>query len=97
MERHAQPLGVVDKASAERIELVAMSITPPPSESIGAEVRGLLAKHKISQSAAGQHLGLSHAALSRRLLGEVPFNVDELVAIAALLGVPTQQLLGAVA
>lgn len=74
-----------------------MSVTPPPSESVGAEVRGLLAKNKISQSAAGKHLGLSQAAMSRRLLGEVPFNVDELVAIAALVGVPASRFLDAVA
>lgn len=65
----------------------------PAAAAIGAEVRGLLAKQKISQTVAGQRLGLSQAAMSRRLLGEVPFNVDELAAIAKILGVPVARLL----
>lgn len=67
----------------------------PSAASVGAEVRGLLAKHRISQAAAGTRLGLSQAAMSRRLTGEIPFNVDELSALADLLGVPASTLLDA--
>lgn len=69
----------------------------PTAKHVGAEVRGLLAKHRISQTAAGQRLGLSQAAMSRRINGEIPFNVDELSALADLLGVPASTLLGAAA
>lgn len=74
-----------------------MSDNVTAAESVGAEVRGLLAKHKISQAEAGKHLGLSQAAMSRRIVGEIPFNVDELAAIADLLGVSRGSLIGAVA
>lgn len=74
-----------------------MSTQTTPAESVGSEVRGLLAKHKISQSAAGRHLGLSQAAMSRRLAGEVPFNVTELDALASLIGVPASRFMEAVA
>jgi len=74
-----------------------MSNPPNAAATVGAEVRGLLAKHKISQTAAGTELGLSQAAMSRRLAGEIPFNVDELSKLADLMGVPLAMLMVVVA
>lgn len=71
-----------------------MSTQPNAAAAVGAEVRGLLAKHKISQTSAGTRLGLSQSAMSRRLAGEIAFNVDELAALADLIGVPVSDLLG---
>ena len=70
-----------------------MSNPPNAAVTVGAEVRGLLAKHKISQTSAGSRLQLSQAAMSRRLAGEIPFNVDELAALADLIGVPVSTLM----
>jgi len=39
-------------------------------------------------------MGMTQQALSRRLSGDVPFDVDELGRIADLLGVPVTLLFG---
>lgn len=52
-----------------------------------------MARRKISQTALAAHLGMTQSAVSRRLTGEVPFDVVELEAAAALLGVSAAQLL----
>ncbi len=41
-----------------------------------------------------EHLKLSQSGVSARLLGKTPFDVDELHATAAWLGVPLATLLG---
>jgi len=64
--------------------------------SVGAEVRGQLAKRSISQAVAAETIGLSQPAFSRRIRGEVAFDVTELAALSTLLGVPVAALLGAV-
>lgn len=64
---------------------------------MGDEVRAALARRRLSQSDLGQHLGLSQAAVSRRLLGEVPFDIAELAAVAAFLDVPLDALTGVAA
>jgi transcriptional regulator with XRE-family HTH domain len=60
---------------------------------VASEVRAELGRQRISGSALAKSLGMSQAGISRRLRGEVPFDVDELSAIAALLNVPLSALL----
>ena len=72
-----------------------MSNPNPDAEMVGSRVRGLLAERKLSQSAMAEHLGISKAAMSRRIAGEIPFNVAELGSLAALLGVPTSRFIEA--
>lgn len=60
-------------------------------------VRAEMARQRLPQIALAKHLGLSQAAVSRRLNGQTPFDVNELVAVAALLDVPAAALLGEVA
>lgn len=62
----------------------AMSST---TETVAAEVRATLARHKISQGAVAQALDLSRPSVSRRLKGELPFTVAELLVVADLAGV----------
>lgn len=61
-----------------------------PHQRVADEVRGQLARHRITQTALAQdpRLRLSESAISRRLTGEIPFDVAELAAIAEILGVP---------
>jgi transcriptional regulator with XRE-family HTH domain len=47
-------------------------------------------------SESAELLGVAQQTISRRLVGEVPFDVTELAQIAALLKVPATQFLGAV-
>lgn len=70
---------------------MAMNLT---AQRVGTEVRVALVRAGASQSDLGQHLGLSQTAISRRLLGEVAFDVTEIVAAAEFLGVAASDLLG---
>jgi transcriptional regulator with XRE-family HTH domain len=65
--------------------------------SVASTVRAELARRSISQGALATKLGKSQAWVSRRLSGDVEMRVDELRAIAALLGVPVADLIGSVA
>ena len=46
-----------------------------------------MARQRISGRQAARRLGWTQQALSRRLNGDIPFNVTELAALAGLLGV----------
>jgi transcriptional regulator with XRE-family HTH domain len=57
-------------------------------------IRAEMARRRIAQTLVGDRLGLSQAAVSRRLRGETPFDANELIEIAALLEVPVGSLFG---
>jgi len=65
-----------------------------PARRVGDGVRAALKARRLTQADLGSHLGLSQTAVSRRLLGEVPFDVAELHAAADLLGVDVSALVG---
>ena len=58
-----------------------------PAERVAAEVRAALAREGKPQRFVGEVLGLSQPAVSRRMRGEVAFNVTELDLLAIALGV----------
>lgn len=64
-----------------------------PAARTGANVRAEMARAGISQTSLATSLGISQAAVSKRLRGEVAFNVDELAAVAEVLGVALSALL----
>lgn len=67
-----------------------MATTPPSvSDNIAAEMR----RHKVSQAALAQHLGLSQPAVSARLRGKVEWRLPEIIAVAAHLDVPLSCLI----
>ncbi|MEU4391611.1 helix-turn-helix transcriptional regulator [Kribbella sp. NPDC023855] len=68
-------------------------MTDTPAQRIGANVRAEMARRGISQVAIASKLGLPQTSVSKRLRGEVAFNVDELTAVADHLGVPLAALL----
>lgn len=68
-----------------------MSTTP--TEVTGANVRAEMARRKVSQTTIAKHLDRSQTAISHRLSGRVPFDINELTAIAQLLDVPLAALL----
>lgn len=57
-------------------------------ESVAAEVRAHLARARKSGRAAALELGWTQPYMSRRLNGDIAFDVDDLAALAELLGVP---------
>ena len=61
-------------------------------EAIAGNVRALLGRHRTSQTAIAKHLGTTQQSLSRRLVGAVAFDTDELSAIAAYFDVPITDL-----
>lgn len=63
------------------------------ARSTGRRVRGRLAESEVSQERAAQVLGLSQAAMSRRLSGRVDFTISELLDLAEWLGVTLDDLL----
>ena len=62
-------------------------------ESVAAEIRAQLARRRLSGRQAAALLGWTSPYLSRRLTGEVPFDVSDLEAMAALLDVPVASFL----
>ena len=66
----------------------------PLRQRVAEEVRVAFARKRVSVNAASKALGWSQPYLSRRVNGQIPFNVDDLEAIATWLGIPTSQLLG---
>lgn len=77
-----------------------MTTAPPdlatPAAVVGANVRAGMARRELSQTALAGHLNLSQTAISTRLRGVTPFDVNELAAVARILRVPAVELLDGV-
>jgi transcriptional regulator with XRE-family HTH domain len=67
-----------------------------PHKLVAAEVRAEMARQRMSQVKLAELLGVAQQTISRRIVGEVPFDVTELVQIADLLKVSVTQFLGTV-
>ena len=68
-------------------------MTQTLSAAVAANIRAELARQRVSQFVVADRLGLSQAAVSRRLSGGTPFELDEVEAIASLLAVPLVDLI----
>lgn len=62
----------------------------------GDRVRSALALRRLTQEQAGEQIGLTQKAMSRRLTGEVQFSAAELEQLAQLLDVPVASFFGQV-
>lgn len=62
---------------------------------VATEVRVAMARSRCSQSKVAAVLGLSQQAVSRRLKGDIPFDVVELYKLADYFGVPVTSFLAA--
>lgn len=56
-----------------------------------------MARKRITQIKLAEAVGWSQGAVSRRLSGRVPFNIEELANVAEVLGVTVTALVGEVA
>lgn len=63
-------------------------------ELVAAEVRAWMGRRRVTQTDLARALGKSQAYVSRRLTGEVPFDLDDILALATFLGVAVGTLLG---
>jgi transcriptional regulator with XRE-family HTH domain len=64
---------------------------------VADEIRVLMARHRITQADLGVVLGVTQTAVSKRIRGEVAFDVDELAKIAQHFGIEVTDLLEAAA
>ena len=65
-----------------------------PSELIARYIRGEIAQAGVTQVQLAEALGLANQqAVSRRLKGETPFSIDELVAVFQLLDIESAEVL----
>lgn len=64
-----------------------------PTARVGVNVRAEMARRGVSQTELAKQLGISQAAVSARLRGHTPFDVNELARIAVVLSVPAAELL----
>lgn len=66
----------------------AQSEGSPVHEVIAEEMRVLFARRLLTPAKVARELGWTDNYISRRLTGKVPFDVNDLAALARLLGVP---------
>lgn len=71
-------------------------MTTGVSQAVADSVRAEMARRKITQLAVANALGVSIAAVSRRLSGHVAWDVDDLAVVAQLLDMDPRDLLPAV-
>ena len=65
--------------------------SPTPHLRIAAEVRAQLARQRLSGRRAAFALGWKQPYIARRLSGDIPFDVNDLTALADLLGLPVSE------
>lgn len=64
-----------------------------PAQRVGRQVRLAMIEQGKTQNDIAAILGLTHQAVSRRMLGDVAFRSDELIAIGEWLGVQPSRFL----
>jgi transcriptional regulator with XRE-family HTH domain len=70
-----------------------VSTAQTPAEIVAANVRAEMARTRTKQSDVAKAIGVGQPNVSRRLSGEVPFDVNQLAQLSALLGVSMARLL----
>lgn len=68
-------------------------MSPRLSSIVAANIRAEMARQKVSQAALAERLGISQAAVSRRLAERSPFELDEVETCASVLNVPVARLM----
>lgn len=64
------------------------------SQRVAGNVRAELARLRITQAAAAAYLGISQTAFSRRLLGNIAFDLEEISQLSKFLDVSVGALIG---
>lgn len=67
----------------------------PVSNSVAANVRAELARQSRTRRELAAALGVDEHRVGKRVRGLVPFSVDEIVQVAAFLGVTVEDLVSA--
>lgn len=64
------------------------------ADHVAGEVRAELARQQRYGTWMAKQMGMTQSAWSRRVTGDLPFDIDELERVAAILNVPISQFLG---
>lgn len=64
-----------------------------PSRTVAGNIRAELARHGHVHQDLADAIGLNRVTLGRRLSGQLPFTIDELVAVAAFFKIPLATVL----
>lgn len=67
-------------------------VSQTPTERSAGSIRAELARRKISGRQMGTDLGWTRNKTQRRLSGDHPLTIDELVAVARYLDIPLAQI-----
>jgi len=67
---------------------VAEPVAETTAQAVGHRVKAEMDRQSIRQTAVAKRLKKSQQAVSRRINGVIPFDVEELEIVARLLGVP---------
>ena len=70
-----------------------MVMPTTPTAKTGENVRAEMARRGVTQMALARKIGLSQPAVSARLKGKTPFDINELCLIASVLNVPLTTIL----
>ena len=76
------------------MQTIAQGEAQPADVAIGERVHQLLWRSKTSQNRFAPTIGMTQAALSRKIRGERPWYADELIAIARHFDVSVGSLFG---
>lgn len=68
----------------------------PLARAVSAEVRATMARHRISGAKLAGMVGMSQSYISRRLLDDAPFTLNDVEAICAALDEPLADFVAAV-
>lgn len=63
-----------------------------PAEGVAAKVRAELARQQKTRKGLKDQLGISKTAFYRRISGDLPFDVNQVVVVADYLGVEVADL-----
>lgn len=86
--RLTRPAGQIGRMSE-----MAMAVRGKLRERAAEEIRVLLARRRISAAELARRTGMKQSTMARRMTGETAFDLDDLEAIAAVLGVDVTELL----
>jgi len=72
-----------------------MSQQPPVNSIVAEKIRRVAADKRINQTTLGAAINVTQSGFSKRLLGRIPFSIDELAALAQVLEIPLTELISA--
>ena len=83
---------IADELHAAGLQTSERRVTE--NERVGREVAAWMTRYNLRQADIAEILGFAQRNVSKRIRGEMPFRIDELLAIARYMGISLSQLLG---